>query len=153
MNVQYENFKRIEGDYYGNGIEVICNFNYVRYELSIFSTEDYINTEEKISIIDEQLIRVLSWIEKNKETVHKRAVDENYDWLFDELISDSDYYTEKGSITIDEIINFTKLAWVKVFCEIDKIKSFLLCYEETEEINAALLGGNTFGIEISISEL
>lgn len=149
MEIQYKYIDKIEGDYYGDGIKVNCIYKNREYELFIFSTGNYINSKEGLFSIEDELTSVLSWIEINETDIHKDAVEENYNWLFDELICDSDYYIEKGSISLDELVAYTQLGWIKIFCEENKIKSLLLCYKEIEDMNEAILSGETFGKEIT----
>ncbi|MHC1683047.1 MAG: hypothetical protein AB6733_08880 [Clostridiaceae bacterium] len=149
MEIQYKIIDKVERDYYGDGLKVNCVFKSNEYQLFIFSTGNYINSKESLLSINGELANVLSWIETNEIEIHKKAVDENYDWLFDQLISDSDYYAEKGSITLDELVGYTHLGWIKILCGKDKIKSFLLCYKETEGTNESILGGHTFGKEVN----
>jgi hypothetical protein len=151
--MQYEAIEQINGDYYGNGFKASCIMEGITYELYIFSEDDYINDKNKISVLDEQINKVLEWVKSNEEKLHKDAVTENYDWLFDELICDSDYYIGNGKINIEDIVNFTYLSYIKIFSKKYKIKSLLLCYEEKEDMNAQLLGGNTFGLEVGSSKM
>jgi len=153
MNIEYVKTEPFYGDYYGDGFELICIYEKVQYKLLIFSTDNFFDTKEKIVLLNKELNKMLSYIKANEISIRKNAVDENYDWLFEELICDSDYYLENGNISKDEVAKFTHLAWIKIFCEQDKIKSFHPCFEETEAINCELLGGHTFGIEIVVSGL
>jgi len=153
MNLEYKVLEKVQGDYFGEGLKVICIFQGNEYKLFTFFIGNNMNSESDILMIENELVILLSWIKANYKAIHKKAVTENYNWLFDELINDSDYYLEKGSISTDDLIDFTHLGWIKIFCEKDRIKSFLLCYEETEEINAAILGGHTFGVEIDFKEI
>lgn len=102
MEIQYKTIDKIEGDYYGDGLKVNCDYKNNDYKLLVFSKGNYINSKERLLNVDDELANVLSWIETNEMDIHKEAVNENYSWLFDELISDSDYYAKKGNMSIGE---------------------------------------------------